>query len=194
MAGNTDTRARGEPIAVVGSGCRFPGGANNRSKLWELLKEPRDLLSRIPKERFNIEAFYHPDGTHHGCTNVQDSYFLSENAQAFDPAFFNIAPSEADCVDPQHRLLLETVYESLCTAGLKVEDLQGSSTAVYVGLMCNDYADVLTYDLDSAPAYTATGSSACILSNRVSYFFDWHGPSVSIQPAVCLVKLTLVYR
>ncbi len=194
MAGNTDTRARGEPIAVVGSGCRFPGGANNPSKLWELLKEPRDLLSRIPKERFNIEAFYHPDGTHHGCTNVQDSYFLSENAQAFDPSFFNIAPSEADCVDPQHRLLLETVYESLCTAGLKVEDLQGSSTAVYVGLMCNDYADVLTYDLDSAPAYTATGSSACILSNRVSYFFDWHGPSVSIQPAVCLVKLTLVYR
>lgn len=186
MARTTDVRAPGEPIAVVGSGCRFPGGADTTSKLWELLKQPRDLLTKIPKDRFNVDAFFHPDGTHHGCTNVQHSYFLSENTRAFDASFFNIKPHEADCIDPQHRLLLETVYEALCTAGLKVEDLQGSSTAVYVGLMCNDYADILAFDLDSAPTYTATGSSGCILSNRVSYFFDWHGPSVSHWSCVYL--------
>ena len=186
----TTVQAQGEPIAIIGTGCRFPGGANTPSKLWELLKEPRDLLTKVPKDRFNVDAFYHPDGTHHGRTSAQHCYFLEENVRAFDASFFNIKPHEADCIDPQHRLLLETVYEGICAAGLKVEELQGSSAAVYVGLMTNDYASIVQHDLDAIPTYAATGTSACILSNRVSYFFDWHGPSVNSPDAFDFHSLT----
>ena len=168
-----------EPIAIIGSGCRFPGGADTPSKLWEILKNPRDLSTKIPNQRFNVDAFYHPDGSYHGRTNAPYAYFLDENIRAFDANFFNIQPQEAEVIDPQHRLLLETVYEALSTAGLKLEDLQGSPTAVYVGQMMNDYKDIVNHDLEGIPTYAATGTAASILSNRISYFFDWHGPSVS---------------
>ncbi|KAL7934338.1 putative polyketide synthase [Trichoderma chlorosporum] len=118
---------------------------------------------------------------------------LSEDPYAFDASFFNINPHEADAIDPQHRLLLETVYEGLTTAGLRVEDLQGSPTAVYVGMMQHDFADITNYDFDAIPTYAATGTSACILSNRVSYFFDWHGPSMTIDTA-CSSSLVAVHH
>lgn len=167
-----------EPIAVIGSGCRFPGSVTSPSKLWELLKTPRDLVKKVPKDRFNVDTFYHPDGSHHGRTNARYAYFLEEDPYAFDASFFNIPPSEVETVDPQQRLLLETVYESISSAGLKMEDLRGSPTAVYVGMMQRDFLDHQNYDLDSLNIYAATGTSASILSNRVSYVFDWHGPYV----------------
>ncbi|ETS80412.1 hypothetical protein PFICI_07941 [Pestalotiopsis fici W106-1] len=182
-----------EPIAVVGSGCRFPGGASSPSKLWDLLKNPRDLSRKVPKERFNVDAFYHKDGSHHGRTNAQYAYFLEDDPYTFDPAFFNIPPSEAETVDPQQRLLLETVYEGLCAAGLKMEDLRGSPTAVYVGMMQRDFLDHQNYDLDALNTYAATGTSASILSNRVSYVFDWHGPSMTFDTA-CSSSLVAVHH
>lgn len=168
-----------EPIAVVGSGCRFPGKATTPSKLWELLKQPRDVQSHVPSDRFNTALYHHQDGTKHGRTNAQHAYLIQEDIRAFDAGFFNISPQEAEVIDPQHRLLLETVYESLESAGIKVENLQGSDTAVYVGLMFHDYQDLVNYDHEAIPTYAATGTAGSILSNRVSYFFDWHGPSVS---------------
>ena len=113
-----------EPIAIVGSGCRFPGGASSPSRLWELLQNPRDVLSAIPNTRFNAKAFYHSDGLHHGTSNVQHSYLLSEDFRHFDEAFFNIKPAEAESMDPQHRILLETVYEALEAGGLTMEKLR----------------------------------------------------------------------
>ena len=95
---------RGEPIAIIGSGCRFPGNSDTPSKLWELLREPRDLLTVIPENRFNARAFYHPDPEHHGTTNVQKSYFLSDDTRHFDAQFFGIQPKEADSIDPQQRV------------------------------------------------------------------------------------------
>jgi len=182
-----------EPIALIGSGCRFPGGASNPSRLWELLKSPRDLVKKVPKERFNIDGYYHPDGAHHGRTNAQYAYFLEEDPYAFDPGFFNISPNEVDTIDPQQRLLLETVYDSLSSAGLKMEDLRGSPTAVYVGLMQRDFLDNANYDLDALSTYAATGAAASILSNRVSYAFDWHGPSMTIDTA-CSSSLVAVHH
>ncbi|EAW13520.1 putative polyketide synthase [Aspergillus clavatus NRRL 1] len=184
---------RNEPIAIVGSGCRFPGSASSPSKLWELLKTPRDLVRKVPKERFNVDAFYHPDGAHHGRTNARFAYFLDEDPYTFDPAFFNIPPNEVDTIDPQQRLLLETVYESLSAAGLKIEDLRGSPTAVYVGMMQRDFLDNQNYDLDALNIYAATGTSASILSNRVSYVFDWHGPSMTFDTA-CSSSLVAVHH
>jgi acyl transferase domain-containing protein len=165
-----------EPIAIVGAGCRFPGGASRPSKLWELLQSPRNVATPIPKDRFSLDAFYHPSGPHHGTTNVKESYFLSEiDALHFDAAFFNMAPSEADPMDPQHRHLLEVVYEAMEDAGIMMEELQGSNTSVFVGLMCTDYYGMASRDLDAIPTYGATGVAASNASSRISYFFDWHG-------------------
>ncbi|KAF5018570.1 hypothetical protein F66182_9444 [Fusarium sp. NRRL 66182] len=187
-----DSKA-GEPIAIVGSACRFPGGCNSPSELWKLLEKPRDVLRRIPKERFNIDAFYHADPTHHGTTNVQHSYLLEEDLSKFDAAFFNIPPKEAESIDPQQRLLMETVYDSLCDAGLPMEDLQGTKTAVYVGMMCDDWSSMVQKDIDALPMYAGTGTARSIVSNRLSYFFDWHGPSMTIDTA-CSSSLVAVHE
>lgn len=102
-----------EPIAIIGMACRFPGGSNSPSKLWDLIKSPRNLSKRVPDERFNSEAFFHTNGSYHGATDSREAYFLEEDVALFDNAFFNIQPGEAEAVDPQQRLLMETVYDSL---------------------------------------------------------------------------------
>lgn len=182
-----------EPIAIVGSACRFPGGANSPSSLWKLLETPRDLCQDIPKGRFDTTRFYHPDGSHHGTTNVRQSYFLDEDVRVFDASFFNLSPNEADSIDPQQRILLETVYEALERGGHTLEGLRGSDTAVYTGTMSVDYTDTGIRDLDTIPKYFATGTNRAIISNRVSYFFDWHGPSMTIDTA-CSSSLIAVHQ
>lgn len=184
---------RNEPIAIIGNGCRFPGGCSTASKLWELLREPRDLLTRIPENRFSADGFYHPDGMYHGNSNVKDSYFLSENHRQFDAQFFEVKPIEANVIDPQQRLLLETIYEGIESAGLTIDGLRGSKTAVYVGLMCTDYDSLLLRDTDSMPKYHATGVSRSLMSNRISYFFDWRGPSMTIDTA-CSSSLVALHQ
>ncbi|KEZ40819.1 putative lovastatin nonaketide synthase protein [Scedosporium apiospermum] len=187
------TLLRPEPIAIVGSGCRFPGGSSSPSKLWKLLENPRDVGSEIPPERFNATGFFHPDGTHHGTSNVRHSYLMEEDIKVFDAPFFNISPNEADSIDPQQRLLLETVYEALEAGGHTLDALRGSDTAVYVGTMGVDYNDALLRDLNTIPTYFATGTNRAIISNRVSYFFDWHGPSMTIDTA-CSSSLIAVHQ
>ncbi|KAL4914772.1 hypothetical protein BDW62DRAFT_219851 [Aspergillus aurantiobrunneus] len=181
-----------EPIAIVGSACRFAGGASSPSKLWDLLSNPRDVRSDIPPGRFNAENYYHPDPAYHGRSNIKHSYLLEEDVAAFDSEFFGIKPVEAKAIDPQQRLLMEIVYEGLESAGLTIDSLRGSDTGVYVGLMCGDYEASLLRDMKTAPMYTATGIGRSILSNRVSYFFNWHGPSMTIDTA-CSSSLVAVH-
>lgn len=182
-----------EPIAIVGSACRFPGGANSPSALWKLLESPRDVGVDIGPDRFDAKTFYHPDGTHHGTSNVLRSYLLQEDIRVFDAAFFNLNPNEADSMDPQQRLLMETVYEALEAGGHTLEALRGTDTAVYVGTMTADYNDTLIRDHNTMPNYFATGTNRAIISNRVSYFFDWHGPSMTIDTA-CSSSLIAVHQ
>lgn len=181
-----------EPIAIVGSACRFAGDANSPSKLWDLLREPRDVRSEIPESRFSVNGFYHPDGAHHGRSNVKHTYFLNDDPSAFDAEFFGINPIEARAMDPQQRILLETVYEAIESAGMTLDGLRGSDTAVYAGVMIGDYEAMLLRDLDNAPTYFAVGTSRAILSNRISYFFDWHGAAVTIDTA-CSSSLVAVH-
>nr|ALQ32979.1 putative polyketide synthase [Fusarium sp. NRRL 25184] len=174
----------GEPIAVIGSACRFPGGASSPSKLWSLLKSPKDCLRDFPKDRLNLEAFYNKDGEHHGATDVcNKGYLLEEDSRLFDASFFNVNPAEADGMDPQQRLTLETVYESLEAAGYTIEEMQGSLTSVYLGVMTGDYHDIQSRDPEIINRYHPTGTSKSILSNRVSYYFDLRGPSVTMDTA-----------
>ncbi|KAG4439202.1 hypothetical protein IFR05_005293 [Cadophora sp. M221] len=182
-----------EPIAIIGTGCRFPGQSNTSAKLWELLSQPRELSIPIPPSRFNADGFYHPDGFHHGTSNVQKSYFLSEDVRKFDSQFFNISTAEAESMDPQQRQLLEVVFEAMESANLTMEEMRGTATAVYVGLMCDDYSGLIFADMETLPTYGATGAARSILSNRISYFFDWTGPSMTIDSA-CSSSLVAVHQ
>ncbi|TVY84046.1 Polyketide synthase-nonribosomal peptide synthetase [Lachnellula suecica] len=155
---------------------RFPEGASSPSKLWKLLREPPDLAVKIPADRFNLDAFHHPDGTHFGTSD-----------------FFNVQLAEAEAMDPQQRLLLETVYKAVESAGLGLDHLQGSDTGVYVGVMTEDYADIARRDLSSFPKYTITGTARTMLANRISYFFDWHGPSITVDTA-CSSSLVAIHQ
>lgn len=102
-----------EPIAIIGAACRLPGGASSPSKLWDLLSAPRDLLSKIPPDRFDPDGFYHPDGEHHGATNVRHAYLLSEDPRHFDAAFFSINPREAEEMDPGSAAVNQPVKDLL---------------------------------------------------------------------------------
>ncbi|TLS21208.1 uncharacterized protein PpBr36_10612 [Pyricularia pennisetigena] len=143
-----------ESIAAVGISCRF-AGATSLSELERNLCNAPELSSPISDNYFNADGFYQPDAKHHGSTNVCNSYFLDGNIRHFDNGFFNTTALEAAAMDPQQRLLLETVYETLKNSGTPVQRLKGSDTAVYVGLMCGDYENILMRDIDSAPKYQA---------------------------------------
>ena len=171
------------PIAIIGSACRLPGGASSPSKLWKLLKDPKDVITEIPRDRFHWEGVYRPDALI-GSIKTNRGYFLQENIRCFDPQFFGISPAEAVSLDPQHRLLLENVYEAIESAGLCLEDLQGADVGVFVGLMANEYYDNANFDVDaSSGQILTTGTARSMASNRISYIFDFRGPSVSVDTA-----------
>ncbi|KAL4811323.1 beta-ketoacyl synthase domain-containing protein [Aspergillus unguis] len=194
MSSNFAKRPGNEPVAIIGTGCRFPGGANSPSKLWELLRNPRDVSKdMLSAGRFDHRGFYHPDPDFPGHTNVRRSYFLEEDITNFDPRFFNLQIAEAEAMDPQTRILLETVYEGLETAGQTLEGLRGSDTGVWLGMMYHDYDNQQARDLQSIPPYHGTGASRSMASNRVSYFFDWHGPSLTIDTA-CSSSLVALHQ
>lgn len=181
-----------EPIAIVGSGCHFAGNVDSASGLWELLRQPRDVRSVIPDDRFSPEGWYHPNGSYHGHCNVKQSYLISRDVRKFDAQFFNTSPLEARSLDPQQSFLLETVYEAVEAAGLTVEGLRGSDTGVYVGAMSGDIEASLLRDTQNVPIYMTTGTSRSIISNRISYFFGWRGPSITVDTA-CSSSLVAVH-
>lgn len=131
-----------------------------------------------------MNNFYHENGDTHGRTNVQHrSYLLDEDIRHFDAPFFRINPKEAADMDPQQRILLETVYEAFEAAGWSLSDVNGSKTSVHVGSMTEDYASIQSRDPDTTGSHAATGVSRSILSNRISYAFNLHGASLSLDTA-----------
>ncbi|KAF2466642.1 beta-ketoacyl synthase domain-containing protein [Lindgomyces ingoldianus] len=182
-----------EPIAVVGSSCRFAGGATSPSKFWELLSAPPDLSREVPTTRFNPHAFYHPDGEYHGTTNSIKAYWLEQDHREFDAAFFNITPREAEALDPQQRMTLEVVYEALESAGYTLDRYFGQNVGVFAGLMTADYDTLSGRDELTASQYYATGNARSLISNRVSYFFNFRGPSMTIDTA-CSSSLVALHQ
>ncbi|RGP65177.1 polyketide synthase [Fusarium longipes] len=169
------------PIAIIGVGCRLPGGANNLDKLWELLSEGRNGQTEIPKDRWNADAWFdaYPDAKQAMVT--KHGYFLQDDISQFDAKFFGISSAEAHSMDPQQRLFLMTTYEALEDAGIPVETLRGSNTGVYASIFERSYDRMGHKDLSTIGRTHLNGTGESILSNRVSYCFDLRGPCMTID-------------
>jgi acyl transferase domain-containing protein/acyl carrier protein len=179
-----------EPIAIIGLGCRFPG-AGDPSSFWRLLRQGGDAITEVSPERWDLNNFYDPSVGMPGKMNTRWGGFLSQVDQ-FDPHFFGITPREAEYIDPQQRLLLEVAWEALEDAGLVPDGLRGSSTGVFVGISTHDYSRLQLDDLLSINAYVGTGGAMSMAANRLSYFFDFHGPSMAVDTA-CSSSLVAVH-
>ena len=182
------------PIAIIGIGCRFPGGAHSPSEFWELLKNGKDAIVDVPKGRWDMRKYYDENTDLPGKLHAQQAGFLQTPIDQFDPLFFGISPREAEVIDPQQRLLLEVCYEAFEDAGLKLEKLKGSRTGVFVGgfTLDNMLLQLTPYNRDLINTHTPTSSTMVILSNRISYAFDLRGPSVSMDTA-CSSSLVAVH-
>jgi acyl transferase domain-containing protein/NADPH:quinone reductase-like Zn-dependent oxidoreductase/NAD(P)-dependent dehydrogenase (short-subunit alcohol dehydrogenase family)/acyl carrier protein len=180
-----DTPLDREPIAIVGMGCRFPGGASSPQAFWQLLSNGIDAVCEVPADRWDWRRFYDPDPDKPGKTYVKQGGFLREQVAEFDPLFFGISPREAAAIDPQQRLLMEVTYEALEDAGLRIEALRGSATGVFIGAFAMDQMLLHSsiHNRDQMLANSTTGGSMTLLSNRLSYVFDWRGPSISLDTA-----------
>ncbi len=174
-------RSKTEPIAIIGLGCRFPGGSNDPEAFWQLLRNGVDAIAEVPRERWDIDAYYDPDPNALGKMYVRNGGFL-EQVDQFDPQFFGIAPREAVNMDPQQRLLLEVSWEALEHAGLAPDKLIGSQTGVFVGVMNLDYFQLAT-EPNLVDTHTASGNAFSVTSGRLSYILGLQGPSVAIDTA-----------
>src|SRR5262249_51357672 len=155
-----------EAIAIIGMSCRFPGGAIDPERYWRLLREGVDAVTEVPRDRWDIDAYYDPDPTAPGKMSTRYGGFI-EGADRFDAAFFGIAPREAAAMDPQQRLLVETAWEALERAGQPPAKLQGSSTGVFLGISSTDYAELIR-DPTLIDAYVTLGNSHSVAAGRLS--------------------------
>ncbi len=183
-------RARAEPIAVIGMGCRFPK-ADGPAAFWSLLSGGIDAIEEVPGVRWSLDEFYDPDATTPGKMSTRWGGFL-DRVDEFDADFFGISPREAIRVDPQQRVLLEVSWEALENAGIPPVSLAESRTGVYVGVISNDYALLQSNDLTDMDVFSGTGLSHAIIANRLSYVLNLRGPSVALDTA-CSSSLVTVH-
>ena len=181
-----------EPIAVIGMGCRFPGGADSPGELWRLLESETDAIGEVPADRWTHEV-YDPEPGKPGKTYSRHGGFI-EGVDQFDPVFFGISPREAKLIDPQQRLLLEVTWRAIEDAGFTRAHLQSSRTGVFVGLCADDYARLSerSWNRDSAIAHTGLGTARSIAAGRIAYIFGFHGPAVQVDTA-CSSSLTAIH-
>ena len=180
----THTEPR-EPIAIIGMACRYPGDANSPEAFWKILCEGRDCMREITADRWSLRHIYDPEPARVGKAYTRCAGLINGMDQ-FDPHFFGIAPREAQAMDPQHRLFLETAWEAMEDAGLVPERLAGTRAGVFIGISTHDYGDLMSQVSErkvGGNPYLALGSALCIAANRISYCFDLRGPSLAVDTA-----------
>lgn len=179
------------PIAVVGIGCRFPGGAVDPAALWRMLLAGVDAIGTVPPERWDADAWFDPDPDAIGKMSTRWGGFLAD-IDRFDPAFFDLSAREAAAMDPQQRMLLEVTWEALEHAAIAPDSLQGSATGVFVGINGSDYYHMAMSEPAAIDAHALSGSVASIAAGRLSYLLGLNGPSMAVDTA-CSSSLTAVH-
>jgi len=185
-------RERTEPIAVIGVGCRFPGGADTPERYWDLLASGVDAMTEVPKDRWDLAAYYDPNPDAPGKMYAREGGFV-DGIDRFDPQFFRISPREAMSLDPQQRLLLEVVWEAFEDAGQSADAIRGSDTGFFMGLSWHDYErNVIGMNPERLDAYAGMGNTQSIAVGRLAFVLGAHGPTMQVDTA-CSASLTAVH-
>ncbi|RDL33235.1 Thiolase-like protein [Venustampulla echinocandica] len=173
-----------EPIAIIGMSCRFPGDADTPQGFWDLLSRGESAWGEMPENRnLKLDAYYHPSSERGGAIVTTTGFFMREDVSKYDASFFSMTSAEAAGTDPQQRAILEVTYEALENAGISLKDIAGTATSCHVGAFNNDYQTTSTAHIYDTSLYQATGNGMSMLSNRLSWFYDLRGPSMSIDTA-----------
>ncbi|HEU4625135.1 MAG TPA: beta-ketoacyl synthase N-terminal-like domain-containing protein [Steroidobacteraceae bacterium] len=185
---------RHEPIAIVGIGCRLPGGIVDANGLWQLLSGAVDAVTEVPSSRWDADRLFDADPDAAGKMYTRAGAFVAD-VDRFDPYFFGIPPREAACMDPQQRLLLEVAWEALEDAGCDPSRLAGSDSGIFVGIGSHDYAllQARANALADIDAYFASGTTHSVAAGRLAYFLGFHGPCVAVDTA-CSSSLVAIHQ
>lgn len=178
------------PIAIVGMSCAFPGAVDENA-FWDLIRDGGDAVSEVPPERYDAHRYYHPDARRPGVISTKWGGFMA-GADLFDAQFFGIAPKELKSISPQQRLVVEHSWRALEDACIDPTSLAGTNAGVFCGVASFDYWEELQRDLRNIDSYAATGSAYSVTANRVSYLFDFRGPSIAVDTA-CSSSLVAVH-
>ena len=185
-----DSRIHKDDIAIIGLSGQYPE-AKDIDVFWENLKAGKDCIREIPKDRWNIDAYYDPDKNKLGSIYSRWGGFI-EDVDKFDPLFFNISPREAELMDPQERLFLETTWRTLEDAGYTREELAPQKIGVFVGVMYGEYQLYGAEESLKSGSKFALSSSYATIPNRVSYYCNFHGPSIALD-TMCSSSLTAIH-
>jgi len=190
LSGLSQSKER-EPIAIIGMSGVMPQSEDPAS-FWNHLKAGDDLISEVPADRWDWKPCYGDPAKQANKTRSKWGGFIPD-VDKFDCRFFGISPREADLMDPQQRIFLQTVWKTVEDAGYKMSELSGSQTGLFVGVAMNDYAELIGKHLTVMDAYVSTGMARSVLANRISYLFNFHGPSEPIDTA-CSSSLIAIHR
>ena len=180
--GGVGLSGAGDELAVIGMGCRFPGGSDSPEAFWSFLCSGRDGVTRVPFERWDADVHFDPDMDRPNKSYVCEGGFVS-SLEYFDNALFGISDSEAGSMDPQQRLFLEVAYAALSSGGYSKETLLGASVGVFAGCCNDDFKMSLSAAGRAFGVYTATSVDGAILANRLSFALGLKGPSMTINTA-----------
>jgi len=181
-----------EPIAIVGIGCRFPGGANSPAAFWEILSQGKDAITQVPSDRWDADAYYDPNPDAPGKIVTRNGGFV-DHLQTFDADFFGISPREAVSLDPQQRLLMEVSWEAMEQGGIVPSQWTNRPVGIFAGVSSNDYSQYLAGRAkNEIDAYLATGNAHSVIAGRLSYSLGFTGPSLVVDTA-CSSSLVAVH-